>query len=332
MTGDIKIGMIGAGYAAHVRATAVKAFDSKRLVMDGVYDKNQVHSNEFSKEFGVKTYSSFDGILESSEINTVSVAVPNKHHYEIVKKALGMDKNVICEYPLVLDSYKKGEELVRLAEKKNLLLHVGHTMNYDADYQIVESYRKDLGRLFMGYRYWSFGVPGSWFESDGFKGDYKGLGRWYIDDNKKGGWIVSAHYNAIQTFRKVFGEVSSVCAYDTSEGDIMAASVLLEHENSANSTIQWAVTLPGKTFNTTIVSGSNGSIEVNGESYDVHTAEIKKHGKLKPVNSFIEDLRAFLDEMDGKKDRREETRDMLRNLKVALCAEESAARGKMVKV
>ena len=184
----------------------------------------------------------------------------------------------------------------------------------------------------MGYRYWSFGVPGSWFEVDGFKGDYKNLGRWYIDDNEKGGWIVSAHYHAIQTFRKIFGEVSSVCAYDTSEGDVMAASVLLEHENNASSMIQWAVSLPGKVFNTTIVSGSNGSIVVDGESYLVHTAEIKKQGKLKPVNSFIEDLRSFLDETDGKKDNREGNRDVLRSLKVALCAEESVSRGKMVKI
>ncbi|HEB32789.1 MAG TPA: Gfo/Idh/MocA family oxidoreductase [Spirochaetes bacterium] len=147
MAGDVKIGMIGAGYAAHVRACAVKEFDSKRLLMSGVYDKNPGHSSEFSKEFGVKSFSSLDGILDSSDINTVSVAVPNKYHYEIVKQALERGKNAICEYPLVLDRYKKGEELVRLSEKNNLLLHVGHTMNYDADYQLVESHRKDLAPL-----------------------------------------------------------------------------------------------------------------------------------------------------------------------------------------
>jgi hypothetical protein len=92
------------------------------------------------------------------------------------------------------------------------------------------------------------------------------------------------------------------------------------------------VTLPGKAFNTTIVSGSRGSVEVNGENYLVHTSDIKKQGVLEPANSFIKDLKAFIDEADGKKDSLEGNQDMLRALKVALCAEESVSKGKMVNV
>ncbi len=332
MTGDIKVGLIGAGYAAHRRASAIRELDSKRLVIKGVYDKNTEHSSEFSKEFNINSYTSIEEMCIDKGINTVSVAVPNKYHYEIVKYALENGKNVLCEYPLVLDKYKKGEELVRLAGKKGLFLHVGQTMNYDADYKLIESYRKDLGRLVVGYKYMSFGTLGSWFELDGFKGNYRGLGKWYVDDNKDGGWIVSAHYHGIQLFRNVFGEVSSVCAFDTSDKDIAAASVILNHENKASSTIQWGMPIYGKAFNTTLVSGSNGSIEVDCERFLVHTAEIKKEGKLTPVNTFIEDLRSLLDELDGKKDINKENRDMLRNLRVAVCAGESAARGKEIKI
>ncbi|MCK5570438.1 MAG: Gfo/Idh/MocA family oxidoreductase [Spirochaetes bacterium] len=332
MTVDLKIGLIGAGYAAHRRASAIRELDSKRLVIKGVYDKNTEHSSEFSKEFNINSYTSIEEMCIDTGINTVSVAVPNKYHYEIVKYALENGKNVLCEYPLVLDKYKKGEELVRLAGKKGLFLHVGQTMNYDADYKLIESYRKDLGRLVVGYKYMSFGTLGSWFELDGFKGNYRGLGKWYVDDNKDGGWIVSAHYHGIQLFRNVFGEVSSVCAFDTSDKDIAAASVILSHENKATSAIQWSMPIYGKAFDTTLVSGSNGSIEVDCERFLVHTAEIKKEGRLTPVNTFIEDLRSLLNELDGKKDINKENWDMLRNLKVAVCAGESAVRGKEIKI
>ena len=101
-----------------------------------------------------------------------------------------------------------------------------------------------------------------------------------MDDNKDGGWIVSAHYHGIQLFRNVFGEVSSVCAFDTSDKDIAAASVILNHENKASSTIQWGMPIYGKAFNTTLVSGSNGSIEVDCERFLVHSP----HGRKALVN------------------------------------------------
>ncbi len=329
----LHIGMIGAGYAAHLRAQAVRTLNSKRVIIRGVYDKNIKNAVEFSKELSVCTYSTLEEICRNDEINTVTVAVPNKFHYEIVKYALERNKNAICEYPLVLDKYKKAEELVTLAEKKNLFLHVGQTMNFDADYTMVQSYRKELGTLYMGYKFMSFGGRlGSWFELDGFKGDYEELAEWYIKDTARGGWIVSAHYHGIQHFRKIFGDVVSVSAFDSTSQGISAATIMLRHEDGASSSIQWGMPIQGKWFNTMIVSGSKGSIEVDGEKYLIHTEKTNKKGKLKTVNTFVEDLKTLLDELDGKCDMKENNMDMLMNLKIALFAEQSAAMEKVIRI
>ena len=322
----LKIGMVGAGYAAHLRAQAITQFENERIRIKGVYDKNPNHSRQFSEEFGVSSYASLEKICSEENINTISVAVPNKYHHGIVKYALERNRNVICEYPLVIDDFEHARELIRMAEERGKILHVGQTMNYDDDYRLVERYKRELGTLYMGYKYMSFGGElGSWFWLDGFKGDYEGLAEWYICDTREGGWIVSAHYHGIQHLRKIFGEVVSVCSFDSCSGNVAAASVLLKHEGGASSVVQWAMPIQGKCFNTLIVSGSKGSVQVDNGQFLVHTDMIQKQGTLPGTNTFIEDLKVLLQELDGTSDIRQHTEDMLRNLKIALYAERSAA-------
>jgi predicted dehydrogenase len=323
--------MVGAGYAAHLRAEAVTELADRRVRISGVYDSVPEHGSQFAAELSVRAYSSLEEICGVEEINTISVAVPNRYHYEIVKYALMRGKNVVCEYPLVIEDYERGAELVGLAEERGLLLHVGQTMNYDDDLRLVERYKEELGTLYMGYKYMSFGGKlGSWFELDGFGGDYRGLAEWYIRDTRKGGWIVSAHYHGIQHLRRIFGEVVSVSSFDSSSGGVAAASVLLRHGGGASSTVQWAMPIQGKWFNTLIVSGGRGSVQVDGGRFMVHTDRIREDGTLPGTNPFIEDLKNLLDEVDGVSDRRSGAEDMLRNLRVALYAEKSAAIGEEI--
>ena len=333
MDRHIHIGMVGAGYAAHLRAQAIVNLENERIVIKGIFDKDPNHAEQFAGELGVSPYSSLEEVCSDNGINTISVAVPNKFHHDIVKYGLERGKNVICEYPLVIDDWERAVGLKEIAEKQGLFLHVGQTMNYDSDYLLVEQYREQLGRLYMGYKYMSFGGQlGSWFGRDGFKGDYSGLAEWYIEDTRKGGWIVSAHYHGIQHLRKILGEVVSVCSFDSGFEGVAAASVLLEHEGGASSTVQWAMPIQGKWFNTLIVSGSRGSVEVDDGKYLVHTDKIQKRDVLSGRDPFIEDLRELLNEIDGKTDAGINMEDMLCNLKVALCAEKSAREKKKLQV
>jgi len=328
----VTVGLVGAGYAGHIRGYAIQEFNNERIELKGVYDRNPYHAEIYAHELNIKQYSTLEEICNSDEINTISVSVPNKYHYEIVKYALENNRNIMCEYPLVLTEYRQSEELVNSANKRNLFLHVGQTMNYDADYQLIDSYKKELGDLYMGYKYMSFGALGSWFSLDGFKGNYKDLGKWYIKDNMKGGWIVSAHYHGIQIFRRIFGEVKAVSGFDSSREGIAAASILMQHVTGASTTIQWGMPIPGKAFNTTIVSGKNGSVEIDGNRYLIYLKDKKISGELSKVNTFVEDLKALLAELDKKRDVSKEQEDMLFNLKIACKAEESAAKGILVMV
>ena len=52
----IVIGIVGAGYSAHLRAYAIRKIPGDRIRIKGVYDINGKHLSEFSKEILSKSY------------------------------------------------------------------------------------------------------------------------------------------------------------------------------------------------------------------------------------------------------------------------------------
>lgn len=329
---ELRVGMVGAGYAAHLRARAIRTFNSERVRMVAVFDKEAVHARQLAEEHGLACPASLEELCAYPGLNAVSIAVPNRFHFEIARYALERGLHVLCEYPLVLADYRQAASLARLAERRGLALHVGQTMNYDADHRFLLEHRGELGRLYLGYKFMSFGALGSWYRQDGFGGDYRGLGFWYVEHHRAGGWIVSSHYHGIQVFRRVFGEVLSVAAFDSTAAGVSAGSVLMRHRDGAGTSIQWGMPMQGQPFNKTIVSGSEGSVEVESGRFVLQTGSRREEGTLAAVDTFVEDLKALVEELDGRRDARAERADMLRNLRVAMTAERAAASGRVLKV
>ncbi len=329
---DLRIGMVGAGYAAHLRARAIRSLGSPRVRMVAVFDREAGHARQLAQEHGLACPASLEELCAHPGLNAVSIAVPNRYHFEIARYALERGLHVLCEYPLVLEDYRQAASLVRMAERRGLALHVGQTMNYDADHRFLLEHRADLGRLYLGYRYMSFGALGSWFAQDGFGGDYRGLGSWYVDHNRAGGWIVTSHYHGIQVFRRVFGEVVSVAAFDSTAAGVSAGSVLMRHRDGAGTSIQWGMPMRGQPFNKTIVSGSEGSVEVESGRFVLQAGSRREEGVLPAADTFVEDLKVLLEELDGRRDAHAERVDMLRNLRVAMTAVRAAAEQRVLTV
>src|SRR5947209_3443860 len=65
-------------------------------------------------------------ILLSTKIDAVAIVSPVWTHYELTKSALMNGKHVFVEKPFTMNS-AQGEELIELAEKRNLRIMVDHT-------------------------------------------------------------------------------------------------------------------------------------------------------------------------------------------------------------
>src|SRR5262245_3418961 len=68
-------------------------------------------------------------VIRASSTAGVAIATPSETHAALVRQALFAGKHVLVEKPLCL-STREGEELVALAEKKSLILMVGHLLWY----------------------------------------------------------------------------------------------------------------------------------------------------------------------------------------------------------
>jgi predicted dehydrogenase len=96
----------------------------------------------------VKGTTKFDDVVGDSDIDAVAIATAVRSHYAMASKSLQAGKHTFIEKPMA-SSVQECEELIKLAEKQNLTLMVGHTFVYCAPVkkikEIVES--DELGEL-----------------------------------------------------------------------------------------------------------------------------------------------------------------------------------------
>jgi len=141
-------GIIGGGRGSQIgyihRSAANR--DGYFKLVAGAFDIDPQRGKEFGVNIGVSTdrcYASYkEMLIEESKrpdgIEVVSIAVPNKFHYEMAYAALEAGLHVICEKPLTF-TVKEGEELKALAKKKNKVIAV--TYGYTG-YQMIHQARK----------------------------------------------------------------------------------------------------------------------------------------------------------------------------------------------
>lgn len=97
----------------------------------------------------IKTYKDYRKVTNSKDIDAVAIVVPVSKHYEVAKAALMGGKHIFVEKPFT-HSVAHCEELIALAEKKNLKIMVDHTFLFTgAVRKIKELVDKDvLGKLY----------------------------------------------------------------------------------------------------------------------------------------------------------------------------------------
>jgi scyllo-inositol 2-dehydrogenase (NADP+) len=112
---------------------------------------------------------SYRDLLDDDSIELVIVNTPDRLHYEMALEALEAGKHIVVEKPFVLES-RQGEELIRMARSRELLLTVFQNRRWDGDFLTVRKILDGgiLGRLveFEAHfdRYRNFIQEGTWKE------------------------------------------------------------------------------------------------------------------------------------------------------------------------
>jgi len=97
-------------------------------VLHTACDSNPLTLSAYKQNYpSVKFTDSYYEILQDKDIKAVIIATPASTHYELSRKAIEHDKDVLVEKPLALN-IKDAEELIDLANKKGKILMVGHIL------------------------------------------------------------------------------------------------------------------------------------------------------------------------------------------------------------
>ena len=120
---SIRVGLVGTGYAARVRAETLQADDRSHLV--AVAGHAAETTQAFSQTYHAEAISSWQDLIARSDLDLVIISTINSEHGAIARAALESGKHVVVEYPLSLD-LAEAETLVKLASAQNKLLHVEH--------------------------------------------------------------------------------------------------------------------------------------------------------------------------------------------------------------
>jgi predicted dehydrogenase len=159
----INIGVIGYGYWG---PNIVRNFQSLELgCVKSVSDLNPKVLVKAKKAYpSIYTTTDCQEILRSPEIDAVAVITSVATHYPLVKQALENGKHVFVEKPFT-DNVSHAEELVELAEKKNLKIMVDHTFLFTGAVKKTKELI-DNGSLGAIYYYDSMRVNLGLFQTD----------------------------------------------------------------------------------------------------------------------------------------------------------------------
>lgn len=130
----VKVGLCAFGMSGKVfHAPFLK--EHPGFFMSAVVERSKNDSQE--KYPGTTIYRSVEEMLQHSDIEVAVVNTPVQTHFEYAKMALEAGKNIIVEKPFTVD-VSQAEELVRLAEEKNLFISVYQNRRFDRDFLQVQ--------------------------------------------------------------------------------------------------------------------------------------------------------------------------------------------------
>jgi predicted dehydrogenase len=131
----LKIGVIGTGHLGKLHTKMFQQIQNCELV--GIYDTNPENLSNVAKEFNTRAFGNFDEMLKS--VDAVSIAVTTSAHHQVAKECLLNNKNIFIEKPIT-SSIPQGEEIVKIAADKNLILQVGHIERFNPALLAVEQF------------------------------------------------------------------------------------------------------------------------------------------------------------------------------------------------
>ncbi|MCB9218032.1 MAG: Gfo/Idh/MocA family oxidoreductase [Ignavibacteriales bacterium] len=132
----LNIGIIGTGHLGKIHTKLLKEVMRANLV--GVYDLNTEVAAKVAEELETKSFNNLDEFFEN--VDAVSIVATTSAHFDLIKKAFEKNVHVFVEKPIT-STIEQAEEVVKISQKKNLKLQVGHIERFNSALLSLEKYK-----------------------------------------------------------------------------------------------------------------------------------------------------------------------------------------------
>ena len=122
----IKVGVIGTGYLGRHHARIYSEIEGAELV--ALIDTDLEKAKKLADEYNCKAYSDYRDIID--RLDAVSIVTPTIYHHKIALDCLKAGKDLLVEKPITV-TVSEADELISEAEKRKLILQVGHLERYN---------------------------------------------------------------------------------------------------------------------------------------------------------------------------------------------------------
>ena len=124
----LNIAVVGAGIYGKNHLDAYTSNPNVNLV--AVCDLKKEITDRIASEYGVKTYNDMEEMLNTEEIDAVSIATPDPYHKDPVMTAIRFGKDVLVEKPLATTS-ADAYEIIAAAEQAGVRVMVDYHKRWD---------------------------------------------------------------------------------------------------------------------------------------------------------------------------------------------------------
>jgi len=144
----VKFGVVGYGYWGPNVVRNLQSLAGAEIT--SVCDKSSAARRRVHKNYpNIYVSSDASEIVSSPDTDAVAIVTPVWTHYELAKAALENGKHVFVEKPFTSNT-AQAEELIELAEQKNLKIMVDHTFLFTGAVRKIQQLLKEgsLGKIY----------------------------------------------------------------------------------------------------------------------------------------------------------------------------------------
>lgn len=258
----LRFALIGCSKIAKRHAESLRLIADAKLA--AVCDLEKTRADALGTEHGVPSYTDYRRMLESEDIDVVTVMTPSGDHAKRVLDLINYGKHIVVEKPMAL-RLEDADAIIRGCDEAGIRLFVVKQNRYNRPIQALRNGLEEgrFGRLVLGT------VRVRWSRDQAYYDSASWRGKWASD----GGVLTNQASHHLDMLEWMMGDVAEVSAMTTTR------LVNIETEDTAVATLQFAngalgvieattATRPRDLEGSISILGEKGSVVVGGFSMD----------------------------------------------------------------